>query len=153
VPTAPEGLGPHAKAAWERFWCSPISQIVDLKAHGEALRHWVRCLDAREALWSMWRTRPLIKGSHGQFMTNPLWRQIRDLDDEIAHAEEVFGMNPLAQMRLGIGFLAGQSMMQSPNQQAPSTEVADSPHLWELTQHSGCRRNTDDPETPDEPQN
>ncbi len=38
-------------------------------------------------------------------MLNPLFRRLRDLNWEIARAEEHFGMTPLARLRLGVTFL------------------------------------------------
>ena len=128
LPRAPEGIGEYARRAWKRYWGSPVSQIVDMDAHGETLRYWARCLDARQKLWGLWRDRPLVKGSHNQVMVNPVWRQIRDLSDEIHRIEEAFGMTPLAQMRLGITFLHQRSLRQRMLDQLdarPHSEVID----------------------------
>jgi len=43
---------------------------------------------------------PLVKGSHGQLMLNPLNRRIRELSEEIAKVSDRFGMNPMARWRL-----------------------------------------------------
>jgi hypothetical protein len=43
-----------------------------------------------------------VKGSHEQLMLNPLFRRIRDLNREIARAEEHSGMTPLARLRLAV---------------------------------------------------
>ncbi len=52
---------------------------------------------------------PLVKGSHEQVMLNPLFRRLRDLNREIARAEEHFGMTPLARLRLGVTYLREQA--------------------------------------------
>ena len=113
IPEPPEGLSTVALEAWESFFRSPVAKTVTMDAHGPRIRHWAQCLDQRERLWGMWKNQPLIRGSHGQLMTNPLWRTIRDLNEEIARAEEVFGMTPLAQLRLGVTFLQERTLAAS----------------------------------------
>ncbi len=134
IPRAPQGIGEYAKGAWRKFWSSPVSQIVDMAAHGERLKHWVRCLDAREKMWQIWRERPLVKGSHGQIMANPVWRQIRDLSEEIKSAEEAFGMSPLAQLRLGITFRAERSPREYLRRPPPMDDIDPREFLRQFTQ-------------------
>jgi len=109
VPTPPEGVGEHAISVWSTFWTSRGSGAVDLLADGEALRHWILCVDEREKLRAATVRAPLLKGSHEQLMLNPLFRRLRDLNREIARAEEHFGMTPLARLRLGVTFLQEQA--------------------------------------------
>ena len=59
-------------------------------------------LDEREKLRAATGRAPMVKGSHEQLMLNPLFRRIRELNREIAWAEEQFGMTPLARLRLGV---------------------------------------------------
>ncbi len=112
-PSAPEGLGEHALGAWSGFWASKVSGAVDLLADGEALRHWILCVDEREKLRAATVRAPLAKGSHEQLMLNPLCRRLRDLSREIARAEEHFGMTPLARMRLGVTYLQEQAAKEN----------------------------------------
>jgi len=109
APPAPDGLGEHAVAVWTTFWASRVSGAVDLLADGEALRHWILCVDEREKLRAATSRAPLVKGSHEQLMLNPLFRRIRELNREIARAEEHFGMTPLARLRLGVTYLQEQA--------------------------------------------
>jgi P27 family predicted phage terminase small subunit len=109
VPRSPDDLGDHAAAVWQAFWASRVSGAVDLDADGEALRHWIRCVDEREKLRAATVRAPLVKGSHDQLMLNPLFRRLRDLNREIARAEGHFGMTPLARLRLGVTYLQEQA--------------------------------------------
>ena len=109
VPAPPEGVGEHAVAAWSAFWGSRVSGAIDLLADGEALRHWILGVDERERLRAATSRAPLVKGSHEQLMLNPLFRRLRELNREIARAEEHFGMTPLARMRLGVTYLQEQA--------------------------------------------
>ncbi|MBE7518493.1 MAG: hypothetical protein HS107_04525 [Thermoflexaceae bacterium] len=109
TPWSPDGLGDHAVAVWTAFWASRVSGAVDLGADGEALRHWILCVDERQKLRAATLRAPLVKGSHEQLMLNPLFRRTRDLGRDIARAEEHFGMTPLARLRLGVTFLQEQA--------------------------------------------
>lgn len=112
APPSPEGLGEHAVAVWSAFWASRVSGAVDLMADGEALRHWILCVNEREKLRAATVRAPLVKGSHEQLMLNPLFRHIRELNREIARVEEHFGMTPLARLRLGVTYLQEQAAME-----------------------------------------
>jgi hypothetical protein len=109
APPLPDGLGDYAAAVWSAFWASRVSGAIDLLADGEALRHWILCVDEREKLRAATVRAPLVKGSHEQLMLNPLFRRLRELNREIARAEEHFGMTPLARLRLGVTFLQEQA--------------------------------------------
>lgn len=109
APRLPDDLGDHAAAVWTAFWASKVSGAVDLDADGEALRHWILCVDEREKLRVATSRAPVVKGSHEQLMLNPLFRRIRELNREVARAEEHFGMTPLARLRLGVTYLQEQA--------------------------------------------
>jgi hypothetical protein len=109
APTPPEGVGEHALAVWSTLWASRVSGAIDLLADGEALRHWILGVDEREKLRAATVRAPLVKGSHEQLMLNPLFRRLRELNREIARAEEHFGMTPLARLRLGVTYLQEQA--------------------------------------------
>lgn len=82
-----------------------------MESHGEAITHWANLVSRRHDLWDQFITiGPIVVGSHKQAMTNPIWRIVRELDAEIAHYEEQFGMTPLAQMRLGVEFFTGKNL-------------------------------------------
>jgi len=127
VPPSPEGLGEHAVAVWSAFWASRVSGAVDLMADGEALRHWILCVNERETLRAATVRAPVVKGSHEQLMLNPLFRRLRDLNREIARAEEHFGMTPLARLRLGVTYLQEQAAKAS----LETVRVQRKPHVVE----------------------
>ena len=113
-PPAPPGLRSHARGVWRRFWASPVAAAVDADADHEALRHWIYAVDERERLSELTSAQPLIPGirhtkDRPHLILNPLFRRLRDLNREIARAEEHFGMTPLARLRLGVTFLQEQA--------------------------------------------
>ena len=113
LPDLPPDMDGEAARVWTEFWSSPVARTVTWSAHREALEHWIRCVNQRYRLWEAWTKQPLIRGSHDQLVTNPLYRQIRSLNEEIHRAEEQFGMTPLAQLRLGVTFLHERTLAAS----------------------------------------
>jgi hypothetical protein len=94
MPDAPGDVGETALVAWENFWTTDVSGLVNMRRDGERLRHWCRCIDVREKLWNDYR-----------MVAHPKWqalalRQIRYISKEIDEAEKLFGMSPLYKMRL-----------------------------------------------------
>jgi P27 family predicted phage terminase small subunit len=100
APAPPSGLNAPGKKAWDEFWRSEVSAAVDFSADRSDLEHWAQCIDERARIWPIIRKAPLVKGSHGQLMLNPLTRRARDLSDEIQRLSDRFGMNPAARFRL-----------------------------------------------------
>lgn len=99
-PPTPKGMSPHARKVWRDFFTDWVSDAVNYAADGERLRWWIHCVDEREKLEVIVVNAPLVKGSHGQLMLNPLHRRIDRLTRDIERAEEAFGMTPLSRFRL-----------------------------------------------------
>lgn len=100
VPDPPAEIGAHARAVWDRYWRSWVSGAVHVDAHGERLRHWIRCVDERDRLWPMVVKAPIIESAKGRPMVNPLVQRIRELTRDIERAEEHYGMTPLSSWRM-----------------------------------------------------
>ena len=117
TPPPPDGLSAFANERWRVLWSSPVARLLNLDVHGVALTHLFQLIDKRHALWREWETTgPLVRLASGTVVVNPTWRVIRDLDAEIAHYEEQFGLTPLAQLRLGVEFLQGQKLVKGLNE-------------------------------------
>lgn len=129
APAPPPGLRAYGKAVWADFWTSDVSGAVNMAAHGEDLAWWIRCVDERQHLWDILKAAPLVKGSHGQLMQNPLVRSIRELTHDIQVASDRFGMTPLAQFRMQFTVSeAGKSaneLLRMLSEGLPSDEVID----------------------------
>lgn len=100
VPRPPVKLGAYARKVWREFFENWVADAVQWHSHRVRLEFWIRCVDERERLWPMVVAAPLVKGSHGQLMVNPLQRRIRELTRDIERAEEAYGMTPLATWRM-----------------------------------------------------
>ena len=95
-------LGAYALACWESFWRSPVAGVVDLDADLDALNEWVCAIDERVRIAPLIAAELVTEGSKGQQRLNPLIGYAQQLTRTIARAEEAFGMNPQARMRLGV---------------------------------------------------
>jgi|SRR5690348_10495242 len=104
LPRTPKGLHPVAQRAWRDFWSSPLAQVVDMDADAEALHRWAYCVSERELLEEQIREAPLLAGSTGQMVRNPLFDILKERTREIEKFREQFGMAPLHRMRLGITY-------------------------------------------------
>jgi hypothetical protein len=102
APKPPPGLTIYSRRVWRDFWSSWVSDAVDMEAHGERLRHWIRCVDERARLWPLVVQEPLVLGSKGQPVLNPLVARIRELTRDIERAEDSYGMTPLAKFRMAL---------------------------------------------------
>jgi hypothetical protein len=45
-----------------------------------------------------------VLGSQGQYVLNPLYRQMVTLETEIRNLEDRFGLSPMARLKLGVTF-------------------------------------------------
>ncbi len=103
LPAPPEGLDPAAVDYWYGYLGSVVGRsVVNLDTDGPALRRWAACVSQRLKLQPQLDATPLVKGSMGQKVVNPINTLIVNLTREIERLEEHFGMTPLARMRLGI---------------------------------------------------
>ncbi len=103
LPAPPEGLDPAAVDSWYGYLGSVVGRsVVNLDTDGPALRRWAACVSQRLKLQPQLDETPLVKGSMGQKVVNPINTLIVNLTREIERLEEHFGMTPLARMRLGI---------------------------------------------------
>jgi P27 family predicted phage terminase small subunit len=100
VPAPPAGLRAAGRRAWRDFWTADVSAAVDIAADREDLEDWIKAIDERAKLRVTADKAPLVRGSHGQFMLNPLFRRLTTLDDKIQRYSDRFGMNPAARFRL-----------------------------------------------------
>ena len=103
LPLAWDGsvLRPEAQLRWFNFWRSVVSEAVE-EVDMERLESWIRAVNERMIVWAELAREPLVAGAAGQPRMNPLLAVVRELSREIEAAEDAFGMNPKARIRLGI---------------------------------------------------
>lgn len=108
IPDPPIRLTKVAKEVWESFWSSEVSRVVDTSDH-YALRRWIQAVNDREKIAAKVRKMPLVDGSQGQPVMNPLAKRLGSFDAEILKFEIQFGMTPKARADLGVS--AGTAAM------------------------------------------
>jgi hypothetical protein len=113
-PLMPDGteLLPEMKLLWEAYWFSPVVHATDLfDADGHisrdsvqrpVLMDWIRARNRLEMVQKITTKTPLVKGSTGQPVLNPLVALEAQLRQVINRCEEVLGLTPLHAARLGI---------------------------------------------------
>jgi phage terminase small subunit len=113
VPASPEGIAPGLKATWDEYWSSPLAQVGDEHTKRAAVTRLWQLYDLRDKHYEAYRKHPLVDGSQGQKVLNPLGRQLTTLETQIQALEDRLGLNPKAQIALGISWAQGQAQLAS----------------------------------------
>lgn len=90
----------HVRLVWREWWRSTASLGVDLGSDLEPLNWWILCVFRRALYVQIVREQPLVRGSMGQPVRNPLEGTIAKLSEDVARAEQRFGMTTLDRFRL-----------------------------------------------------
>lgn len=90
----------HARTIWGKWWRSEPSIAVNEESDFAALQWWIICVFRRALYIWIVREQPLVKGSTGQPVANPLEDTIGKLTRDIQRAESRFGMTTLDRFRL-----------------------------------------------------
>lgn len=98
----PAGLLKRTRVAWERFWESDVAQAIQAESDMPMVERLFRLRDDRERAHRAYRADPLIQGSQGQSVLNPMAQVVKNCDSEIRALEDRLGLNPQARLRLGI---------------------------------------------------
>lgn len=103
TPEPPKGILKATREAWDDFWSSDLCRAVESQDRHSLERlflmrdEWLRCQRAV-------KRDPLVDGSQGQPVLNPLARRMDALQSEIRQLEDRFGLNPSARARLNVSF-------------------------------------------------
>lgn len=89
----------RARSAWTKWWGSEAS-LACRDEDLEPLRDWIVLVFRRHLYEEVTHMLPLIEGSHGQLMVNPLSRELRSITGMIRQVEDRFGMSSLGRFRL-----------------------------------------------------
>lgn len=114
VPPAPKEWLAPTKAAWTALWECSVANLFDPSVL-PALTRLFELRDRRERYTRALRRRPMVAGSQGQPVAHPLARLVPVLDAEIRQLEDRFGLNPRAQLALGLAFGEAQRTLADLN--------------------------------------
>lgn len=118
APSAPKGLLKSTTDAWTVFWRSQMAQLVQVDTDLPALTRLFALYDEHERCYRASREDRLVIGSQGQYVLNPLYRQMVTLETEIRNLEDRFGLSPMARLKLGITFGEAHRSLDSLNRAA-----------------------------------
>lgn len=123
----------EVRAIWRNFWLSRVSWAVDLEADAERLLHWATMLDDRASLRARIRADGELVpwGPFGAQIRHPLFPRLAQVERELAHLADRFGLSPIARFRLQLQFaeaglsaskLAKEREAPAPRPRAPVPE-------------------------------
>ena len=124
IPAAPAHLTDRWVKAWEIFWRSPFAQVVQ-PAQMPALERLFSMYDERERMDIYLREEPMISGSQGQKILNPMYRQRTSVDAEIRQLEDRFGLHPKAGLTLGIVYGEAARSLEELNARIANASIAE----------------------------
>ena len=111
---APEGLSDPAAALWEAYWSDPVSQVQTSVDRGVLVR-WITEYDRYLRTVAEADGRPLVEGSQGQMVENPLYKIAYRALDAAEKCEKQLGMGPLHRSNLGIAVISEQKSLKDMN--------------------------------------
>jgi len=97
--------------AWNDFWMSPLADtkllaVTDQPALLRLFEFRNRLLSALEA----YEAEPIVEGSMKQVTLSPWALEVNRLESVVSKLEALFGLTPMARMKLGISFEEGVSL-------------------------------------------
>lgn len=113
-PDAPESLCPEARSQWDAYWDSPAAGIQTAADRGVVLR-WIDAVDRYLRTLGEADRRPMVKGSTGQQVVNPLYKIAQDALSTVERAEKQLGIGALNRAGLGIAVINEQRSLQEMN--------------------------------------
>ncbi len=124
---APRGLSKPAKAAWDAFWEDRPAHLVTPAAKVVLLR-WVDALDRYLRTIAEADQSPLVEGSQGQEVINPLYKIAEQAMTVVERFEKQLGIGGLNAASLGLAAISEQrSLAQMNARYSEPEEIEDEP--------------------------
>jgi len=112
LPAPPEGIAAGLVASWAEYWSSPLASATDAQSKLNAVTRLWQLYDLRDKHHAAYVAQPLVDGSQGQQVLNPLGRQLNSLESQILALEDRLGLNPKSQLSLGVTWAEGQKQLR-----------------------------------------
>lgn len=100
-PAPPDGLLPESIEAWDAVWLMPQAASFE-GAHRVVVRRWVKAYDAWARALPVCESNPLVTGSTGQVVANPLMHWVASREAEMEKCERQLGVGLRNAADLGI---------------------------------------------------
>lgn len=113
----PQGLEPSVAVAWETFWQTDFSRIVNWERDREALTRLFEMYSLRRKLLAACEE-VLLVGSQGQTVLNPALRHLATIDGSILQLERQFGFTPQSAGALGLTLTGLRKSLDERNREA-----------------------------------
>lgn len=113
-PDRPENLCAEATAQWDAFWTDSASSVQTAADRGVLLR-WIDAVDRYLRTIGEADQEPLVKGSTGQLVENPLYKIADRALGTIERCEKQLGIGALNRAGLGIAVVTGQRSLADMN--------------------------------------
>jgi P27 family predicted phage terminase small subunit len=110
----PENLCPEAAAAWEDYWADAVAQ-VHTRVDRSILTRWVTEMDRYHRLLAQADASPIVSGSQGQPVENPLYKIAYAALNEVRYVERQMGMGALNRSALGIAVITERKSLADMN--------------------------------------
>jgi hypothetical protein len=120
----------HSEAIfrWDQFVNSPVAKVLDEADHAIAIR-WIEALNRSIRLSREADQSPLIAGSQGQEIANPLYR-IADAQTKIAQdCERQLGIGPKNRADLGVTLVQGKPALDQMNAELTAVPDEEDPRV------------------------
>lgn len=104
VPDPDPGWSEATVAEWESWWGSDVARLVDPESETPIVRRLFDVLNQAAEFEAAGRLEPMVAGSTGQLVINPLLKHAQGLRDEARRDESVLGRGPKRRLDLGIKF-------------------------------------------------
>lgn len=119
---APDGLSEQASVLWEAYWDDTVSTVQTPVDRG-VLTRWITEYDRYLRTVAEADARPLVLGSTGQQVENPLYKIAYRALDAAERCERQMGVGPLYRSNLGIAVITEQKSLQQMNSQYGGGDV------------------------------
>lgn len=104
IPPAGDGWRDDTVAEWESWWGSEIARMIEADSEAPIVFRMFDLLDQAARFEALGREQPMVEGSTGQAVINPLLKHAQALRDEARRDEAVIGRGPKRRLDLGIKF-------------------------------------------------
>lgn len=91
-------------AEWHSWWGSEVARLIEPESETPIVRRLFDLLDQAARFEAAGRLEPMVEGSTGQMVINPLLKHAQGLRDEARRDEAVLGRGPKRRLDLGIKF-------------------------------------------------
>jgi P27 family predicted phage terminase small subunit len=110
----PPGLSPPAQALWDAYWDDTVSGVQTPVDRG-VLTRWITEYDRYLRTSAEADKQPLVTGSTGQKVENPLYKIAYRALEASERCEKQLGIGPLHRSSLGIAVISEQRSLQQMN--------------------------------------